>query len=652
MPQARGFFNRATGAAAIVILSGSGWLAEVLLAGWKDPLYPTLTKALFPIISPCMTELSRIRNFSIVAHIDHGKSTLADRLIQSTGTVQERDMKEQLLDSMDIERERGITIKANTVRIDYKADDGETYVLNLIDTPGHVDFAYEVSRSMRAVEGSLLVVDSTQGVEAQTLANVYHALDADHEIVPVLNKIDLPAADCDRVAAQIEDVIGIDASDALRVSAKSGIGIKETLEAIVKRLPAPKGDINAPLTAMLVDSWYDAYLGVVVLVRIMDGLLKKGDRITMMQNGSVHQVDRIGVFRPQMQNVDQLGPGEIGFITAQIKQVRDTRVGDTITHEKKGATKALPGFKPSQPVVFCGLFPVDSSEFEDLRDAIEKLALNDASFSYEMETSAALGFGFRCGFLGLLHLEVIRDRIEREYDIDLITTAPSVIYHVYLRDGSMKELHNPADMPDLTHVDHLEEPRIKATILVPDDYLGDVLKLCQDRRGIQQELTYAGSRAMVVYDLPLNEVVFDFYDRLKSVTKGYASFDYQMIGYQQDNLVKMSILVNDEPVDALSIMVHRDRAEMRGRSMVEKLKELIPRHMFKIPIQAAIGGKVIARETLAALRKDVTAKCYGGDATRKRKLLDKQKAGKKKMRQFGKVEIPQQAFINALKMDT
>jgi GTP-binding protein LepA len=561
-------------------------------------------------------------------------------------------MKEQLLDSMDIERERGITIKANTVRIDYKADDGETYVLNLIDTPGHVDFAYEVSRSMRAVEGSLLVVDSTQGVEAQTLANVYHALDADHEIVPVLNKIDLPAADCDRVAAQIEDVIGIDASNAIRVSAKTGIGIKETLEAIVTRLPAPKGDRNAPLTAMLVDSWYDAYLGVVVLVRIMDGVLKKGDRITMMQNGSVHQVDRIGVFRPQMQNVDQLEPGEIGFITAQIKQVRDTRVGDTITHEKKGATKALPGFKPSQPVVFCGLFPVDSSEFEDLRDAIEKLALNDASFTYEMETSAALGFGFRCGFLGLLHLEVIRDRIEREYDIDLITTAPSVIYHVYLRDGAMKELHNPADMPDLSHVDHLEEPRIKATILVPDDYLGDVLKLCQDRRGVQMDLTYAGSRAMVVYDLPLNEVVFDFYDRLKSVTKGYASFDYQLTGYQEDNLVKMSILVNDEPVDALSIMVHRDRAEMRGRSMVEKLKELIPRHMFKIPIQAAIGGKVIARETLAALRKDVTAKCYGGDATRKRKLLDKQKAGKKKMRQFGKVEIPQQAFINALKMDT
>ncbi len=599
-----------------------------------------------------MTELSHIRNFSIVAHIDHGKSTLADRLIQSTNTVAARDMKAQLLDAMDIERERGITIKANTVRIEYKADDGETYILNLIDTPGHVDFAYEVSRSMRAVEGSLLVVDSTQGVEAQTLANVYQAIDANHEIVPVLNKIDLPAADCARVAEQIEDVIGIDASNALQVSAKSGIGIHETLEAIVTRLPAPTGDITKPLTAMLVDSWYDAYLGVVVLVRIMDGLLKKGDRVKMMQNGSIHVVDRIGVFRPAMQDVKELGPGEIGFITAQIKQVRDTRVGDTITHEKKGVDKALPGFKPSQPVVFCGLFPVDAAEFEDLRDAIEKLALNDASFSYEMETSAALGFGFRCGFLGLLHLEVIRDRLEREYDIDLITTAPSVIYHVYMRDGSMTELHNPADMPDLTLVDHIEEPRIKATILVPDEYLGDVLKLCQDRRGIQMDLTYAGTRAMVVYDLPLNEVVFDFYDRLKSVTKGYASFDYHLMGYREDALVKMSILVNDEPVDALSMMVHRDRAEMRGRGMVEKLKELIPRHMFKIPIQAAIGGKVIARETLSAMRKDVTAKCYGGDATRKRKLLDKQKAGKKKMRQFGKVDIPQEAFINALKMDS
>mgnify|MGYP001475850085 FL=1 len=598
-----------------------------------------------------MTKVANIRNFSIVAHIDHGKSTLADRLIQTTSTVSDRDMREQLLDSMDIERERGITIKANTVRIDYTASDGEKYVLNLIDTPGHVDFAYEVSRSMRAVEGSLLVVDSTQGVEAQTLANVYQAIDADHEIVPVLNKIDLPASDCKRVAEQIEDVIGLDASEAIEVSAKSGIGINETLEAIVNKLPAPQGDADAPLKAMLVDSWYDAYLGVVVLVRIMDGKMQKGDRIKMMSNGTLHSIDRIGVFKPQMENVDCLYTGEIGFITASIKQVRDTRVGDTITHDKGGTTTALPGFKPSQPVVFCGLFPVDSSQFEDLRDAIEKLALNDASFSFEMETSAALGFGFRCGFLGLLHLEVIRDRIEREYDIDLITTAPSVIYHVYSRDGDMIELHNPADMPDLSKVDHLEEPRIKATILVPDDYLGDVLKLCQDRRGIQEDLTYAGSRAMVIYDLPLNEVVFDFYDRLKSVTKGYASFDYQMTGYRTDNLVKMQILVNEEPVDALSVMVHRDRSEIRGRAMCEKLKDLIPRHMFKIPIQAAIGGKVIARETLAALRKDVTAKCYGGDATRKRKLLDKQKAGKKKMRQFGKVDIPQEAFISALKMD-
>ena len=598
-----------------------------------------------------MTPLSHIRNFSIVAHIDHGKSTLADRLIQETNTVADRDMKAQLLDTMDIERERGITIKANTVRIDYTAENGEDYVLNLIDTPGHVDFAYEVSRSMRAVEGSLLVVDSTQGVEAQTLANVYHAIDADHDIVPVFNKIDLPASDIDRVAEQVEDVIGIDASGAIAVSAKTGQGIREVLESIVEHLPAPQGDPDAPLKAMLVDSWYDSYLGVVVLIRVIDGKLKKGERIKFMSNGSVYPVDRVGVFRPEMENVPDLGPGEIGFLTASIKQVRDTRVGDTITHEKKGATEALPGFNPSQPVVFCGLFPVDSAQFEDLRDAIEKLALNDASFSTEMETSAALGFGFRCGFLGLLHLEVIRDRIEREYDIELITTAPSVIYHVYLKDGTMLELHNPADMPDLSVVDHLEEPRIKATILVPDEYLGDVLKLCQDRRGIQMELTYAGARAMVVYDLPLNEVVFDFYDRLKSVTKGYASFDYQMTGYREDSLVKMSILVNEEPVDALSTMVHRDRAEQRGRAMVEKLKDLIPRHMFKIPIQAAIGGKVIARETLSAMRKDVTAKCYGGDATRKRKLLDKQKAGKKKMRQFGKVDIPQEAFISALKMD-
>ncbi|WP_261331743.1 translation elongation factor 4 [Maritalea mobilis] len=599
-----------------------------------------------------MTDLSRIRNFSIVAHIDHGKSTLADRLIQLTGTVAERDMQEQILDAMDIERERGITIKANTVRIEYPAQDGETYILNLIDTPGHVDFAYEVSRSMQAVEGSLLVVDATQGVEAQTLANVYQAIDADHEIVPVLNKIDLPAAEPDRVKEQIEDVIGIDAQDAIEISAKTGLGIPDVLEAIVTRLPAPKGDRDAPLKAMLVDSYYDPYLGVVVLIRVIDGVVKKGDRVRMMKTGGTYQIDKLGVFRPKMQDIAELGPGEIGFLTASIKQVRDTRVGDTITHEKKQCQTALPGFKPSQPVVFCGLFPVDTNDFEDLRDAIEKLALNDASFSSEMETSAALGFGFRCGFLGLLHLEVIRDRLEREYDIDLITTAPSVIYHLHMKDGEVVELHNPADMPDQTLIDHVEEPRIKATILVPDEYLGDVLTLCHDRRGEQLDLTYAGTRAMVVYDLPLNEVVFDFYDRLKSVTKGYASFDYQMIGYRADNLVKMQILVNEEPVDALSIMVHRDRAEMRGRAMCEKLKELIPRHMFKIPIQAAIGGRVIARETIAALRKDVTAKCYGGDATRKKKLLEKQKAGKKKMRQFGKVEIPQSAFINALKMDS
>ena len=600
-----------------------------------------------------MTDRSLIRNFSIVAHIDHGKSTLADRLIQMTGTVAERDMQEQLLDSMDIERERGITIKANTVRIEYPAKDGRTYILNLIDTPGHVDFAYEVSRSMKAVEGSLLVVDASQGVEAQTLANVYQAIEADHEIVPVLNKIDLPAAEPDRVREQIEDVIGIEAHDAVEISAKTGLGIPDLLEAIVTRLPAPRtGDRDAPLKAMLVDSKYDSYLGVIVIVRIIDGVLKKGDRIRMMKTGGTYDVDDVGIYRPAMVSAAELGPGEIGYLNASIKQVRDTRVGDTITHERRPCDAPLPGFKPSIPVVFCGLFPVDANDFNDLRDAMEKLALNDASFSFEMETSAALGFGFRCGFLGLLHLEVIRDRLEREYDIDLITTAPSVIYHVHMRDGTMVELHNPADMPDMTYVDHIEEPRIKATILVPDEYLGDVLKLCQDRRGEQLDLTYAGSRAMVVYDLPLNEVVFDFYDRLKSVTKGYASFDYQMIGYREDALVKMQVLVNDEPVDALSMMVHRDRAEMRGRAMVEKLKELIPRHMFKIPIQAAIGGRVIARETLSAMRKDVTAKCYGGDATRKRKLLDKQKAGKKKMRQFGKVEIPQSAFISALKMDS
>ncbi len=598
-----------------------------------------------------MTDLDRIRNFSIVAHIDHGKSTLADRLIQMTGTVEARDMQEQLLDSMDIERERGITIKANTVRIDYVSKDGDAYVLNLIDTPGHVDFAYEVSRSMRAVEGSLLVVDATQGVEAQTLANVYQAIDADHEIVPVLNKIDLPAAEPDRVRRQIEDVIGIDATNAIEISAKTGKGVPELLEAIVHQLPAPVGNHGKPLKAMLVDSWYDPYLGVVVMIRVMDGVVQRSDRIRMMQTGATYGIDRLAVLKPKMTDVSALGPGEIGILTASIKQVRDTKVGDTITHEKRQAAEPLAGFAPSVPVVFCGLFPVDSAEFPDLRGAIEKLALNDASFSHEMESSASLGFGFRCGFLGLLHLEVVRDRLEREYGIDLVTTAPSVIYHVHMKDGALRELHNPADMADPTRVSHVEEPRIKATILVPEEYLGDILKLCQERRGIQLDLSYAGSRAMVVYDLPLNEVVFDFYDRLKSVTRGYASFDYQMIGYRQDSLVKMQVLVNEEPVDALSIMVHRDRAEARGRAMVEKLKELIPRHMFKIPIQAAIGGKVIARETLSALRKDVTAKCYGGDVTRKRKLLEKQKAGKKKMRQFGRVEIPQEAFISALKID-
>jgi len=575
-----------------------------------------------------MTDLDLIRNFSIVAHIDHGKSTLADRLIQLTGTVAERDMKAQMLDSMDIERERGITIKANTVRIEYPAKDGKRYILNLIDTPGHVDFAYEVSRSMRAVEGSLLVVDASQGVEAQTLANVYHALDAGHEIVPVLNKIDLPAAEPARVKQQIEDVIGLDASDAVEISAKSGLGIPDVLEAIITRLPPPKGDRNAPLKAMLVDSWYDSYLGVVVMIRVIDGVIRKGDRIKMMQTNAVYGVDKLAVLKPQMVDIAELGPGEIGIWTGSIKQVRDTRVGDTITSEKKGCDTPLPGFKPAQPVVFCGLFPVDANDFDDLRDAIEKLQLNDASFSSEMETSAALGFGFRCGFLGLLHLEVIRDRLEREYDLDLITTAPSVVFHLHMKDGEVRDLHNPADMPDLTLVDHIDEPRIKATILVPDEYLGDVLKLCQDRRGIQMDLSYAGPRAMVVYDLPLAEVVFDFYDRLKSVSKGYASFDYVISEYREDHLVKMSILVNDEPVDALSMMVHRDRADMRGRAMVEKLKDLIPRHMFKIPIQAAIGGRVIARETLSAMRKDVTAKCYGGDASRKKKLLEKQKAGK------------------------
>ena len=598
------------------------------------------------------TDPSLIRNFSIVAHIDHGKSTLADRLIQFTGGLTDREMKEQVLDNMELERERGITIKAQTVRLDYTAKDGQTYALNLIDTPGHVDFAYEVSRSLYACEGALLVVDAAQGVEAQTLANVYAAIDVDLEIVPVLNKIDLPAAEPDRVKAQIEDVIGIDASDAIEISAKTGLGIENVLEAIVSRLPAPKaGDPAAPLKALLVDSWYDPYLGVICLVRIIEGTLKKGMRVRLMGAKASYGVDGVGVFTPAKENRDALGPGEIGFLNASIKQVRDARVGDTITEEKRPTESMLPGFEPAVPVVFCGLFPVDAADFEDLRDAVERLALNDASFSFEMETSAALGFGFRCGFLGLLHLEVIRERLEREYNVDLITTAPSVVYKMQLTDGSELDLHNPADMPDPVKIASIAEPWIKATILVPDEYLGGVLKLCQDRRGVQLELTYAGSRAMLVYELPLNEVVFDFYDRLKSVTKGYASFDYQFIEHREEDLVKMSILVNEEPVDALSMIVHRSRADMRGRAMCEKLKELIPRHMFKIPIQAAIGGRVIARETLSAMRKDVTAKCYGGDATRKRKLLEKQKAGKKKMRQYGNVEIPQEAFIAALKMD-
>ena len=614
-------------------------------------LFAPLGRLLWQWYKPAaMTPLSHIRNFSIVAHIDHGKSTLADRLIQRCGGLTDREMKEQVLDSMELERERGITIKAQTVRLTYQAQDGESYVLNLIDTPGHVDFAYEVSRSLAACEGSLLVVDASQGVEAQTLANVYQAIDNDHDLVPVLNKIDLPAAEPDRVRQQIEDVIGIDASGALEVSAKSGIGIDEVLEAIVHQLPAPEGVLDAPLKAMLVDSWYDPYLGVMILVRVIDGVLKKGMRVTMMGTGGAYQVDRVGVFTPMQKIVDALGPGEIGFLTGSIKEVADTRVGDTITEEKRPTAAPLPGFKPAQPVVFCGLFPVDSSEFEELRDSMGKLRLNDASFEFEMETSAALGFGFRCGFLGMLHLEIITERLEREFGLELITTAPSVIYQVHLSDGSMQEVHNPADMPDPVRVDHIEEPWILATILAPDEYLGAILKLCEDRRGIQQELTYAGSRAMLVYKLPLNEVVFDFYDRLKSVSRGYASFDYQITGYEAGKLVKMSILINDEPVDALSMIVHADRAQMRGREICERLKDLIPRHLFKIPIQAAIGGKVIARETISAMRKDVTAKCYGGDATRKRKLLDKQKAGKKRMRQFGRVEIPQEAFIAALKM--
>ncbi len=597
-----------------------------------------------------MTDMSLIRNFSIIAHIDHGKSTLADRLIQYTGGLTAREMSEQVLDNMDIECERGITIKAQTVRLEYPAKDGKTYQLNLMDTPGHVDFAYEVSRSLAACEGALLVVDAAQGVEAQTLANVYQSIEHDHEIVPVINKIDLPAAEPEKVRAEIEEVIGIDASRAVLTSAKSGIGIEEVLDAVVERIPPPGGDRDRPLKAMLVDSWYDPYLGVVILVRVIDGVIKKGLSVKFMAGGTEHLIDRVGCMRPKIEQLAELGPGEIGFITAQIKEVAQARVGDTITTVKGGATEALPGFKEVQPVVFCGLFPVDAADFEKLRESIGKLRLNDASFSFEMESSAALGFGFRCGFLGLLHLEIIQERLTREYDLDLITTAPSVVYRLTMNDGTTQYLHNPADMPDQVKIREMEEPWIKATIYTPDEYLGSILKLCQDRRGIQIGLTYVGGRAQVTYELPLNEVVFDFYDRLKSISRGYASFDYEQIGLREGDLVMMNILVNNEPVDALSMIVHRNQADPRGRHLVERLKELIPRHMFKIPIQAAIGAKVIARETISAMRKDVTAKCYGGDISRKKKLLDKQKEGKKRMREYGNVSIPQEAFIAALRM--
>ena len=603
-----------------------------------------------PANARAVTDLSRIRNFSIIAHIDHGKSTLADRLIQTTGGLTEREMSSQVLDTMDIEKERGITIKAQTVRLDYRAKDGADYVLNLMDTPGHVDFAYEVSRSLAACEGALLVVDAAQGVEAQTLANVYQSIEHDHEIVPVINKIDLPAADPEKVRHEIEDIVGLPADDAVLTSAKTGIGIDEVLEAIVARIPPPTGDPQAPLKAMLVDSWYDPYLGVVILIRLVDGTIRKGQQIKFMQAGTTHLVDRVGVFRPKIDNLPQLGAGEIGFITAQIKDVAETRVGDTITDARKPAAQALPGFKEVQPVVFCGLFPADAAEFEKLRDSLHKLRLNDASFSFEMETSAALGFGFRCGFLGLLHLEIIQERLTREYDLDLITTAPSVVYHVRTSGGGLREIHNPADWPDPNLIEFVDEPWIEAAIYVPDEHLGPILKLCQDRRGIQKNLTYVAGRAQLSYELPLNEVVFDFYDRLKSISRGYASFDYHQIGHREGDLVKMNILVNGEPVDALSMIVHRAAAEARGRQLCERLKDLIPRHLFKIPIQAAIGGKIIARETIAALRKDVTAKCYGGDISRKRKLLDKQKEGKKRMREYGSVSIPQEAFIAALRM--
>ncbi len=597
-----------------------------------------------------MTELKHIRNFAIIAHIDHGKSTLADRLIQKCGGIEEREMRDQILDSMDIERERGITIKAQTVRLSYKAKHGETYELNLMDTPGHVDFAYEVSRSLAACEGSLLVVDASQGVEAQTLANVYQAIDNNHEIVPVLNKIDLPAAEPERVKQQIEDVIGLDTSHAVMISAKTGLGIDEVLEALVTRLPAPQGDADLPLQALLVDSWYDSYLGVVILVRVKNGILRKGQKIRMMATDASYQVDSVGYFTPKMVQIDALYPGEMGFLQAGIKAVADCQVGDTITDERRPAERPLPGFKPNVPVVFCGLFPVDAADFEQLRDSLAKLRLNDASFEYEAETSAALGFGFRCGFLGLLHLEIVQERLEREFNLDLITTAPSVVYRIHMTNGELRELHNPADMPEVTKIDRIEEPWIKATIMVPDEYLGPILQLCTERRGVQLDLTYAGSRAMVVYRLPLNEIVFDFYDRLKSISRGYASFDYEIADYQESDLVKVSILVNAEPVDALAFIVHKSQAEARGRAICSRLKDLIPRQMFQIAIQAAIGGRIVARETLSALRKDVLAKCYGGDITRKRKLLEKQKEGKKRMRQFGKVEIPQSAFLAALKM--
>ena len=597
-----------------------------------------------------MHDITKIRNFSIIAHIDHGKSTLADRLIEYCGLVSKREMKEQLLDNMDIERERGITIKAQTVRLEYTAKDGNTYHLNLIDTPGHVDFGYEVSRSLAACEGSLLVVDASQGVEAQTLANVYKALDANNEIVPVINKIDLPAAEPERVKTQIEDVIGIDASDSVLISAKTGIGTQDVLEAIVNRIPAPKGDETAPLKALLVDSWYDSYLGIVILVRIVDGVLKKGMNIKMMSAGTTHSVDRVGTFSPKMKETDALYPGEIGYITASIKSIGETKVGDTITDEKRPTQKALDGFKPSVPVVFCSFFPLDSSEYENLKESLGKLQLNDASFHFIPEKSMALGQGFRCGFLGLLHMEIIEERLDREFNLDLITTAPSVVYKIHLTNGEVFDMHNPADMPDVTQIEKIEEPWVQATIMTPDEYLGSILTLCSERRGVQKNLTYVGNRAMAVYEIPLNEIVFDFYDRLKSISRGYASFDYELIGYQASDLVKVSILVNAEPVDALSFLVHRSQAERRGRQICERLKDLIPRHQFKIPIQAAIGGKIIAREDISAYRKDVTAKCYGGDITRKRKLLDKQKEGKKRMRQFGKVEIPQSAFIEALRI--